>query len=60
MFVEHTIIIGILEASNVLEFVYLICVKWLRETEQYVGFIMCNLYVENAWAETPLSFNRYW
>lgn len=34
MFVEHMIITDMLEASNEFEFLQLICIKGLRETEQ--------------------------
>ena len=56
MFVEHRIITGMLEVSNEFQFLQLICIKGLRETEQYVEIMR---HVENARVETPLSFNKY-
>lgn len=60
MFVEHMIITDMLEESSEFEFLKLICIKGLRETEQYIQIIVWDLYVENARGEIPFSSNKYW
>jgi len=40
MFVEHMIITDMLEESSEFEFLKLICIKGLRETEQYIQIIV--------------------